>query len=98
MTTPIDTAAIRARYEAACLAIGREDPSLTITDSHADVEHLLAVNADLVATLEKARFAMTTAMATTEQPLLRGRMNTECAEALGMIRSALSRITASGDA
>jgi hypothetical protein len=48
-------AAIQARYAAACAAIGKEDPSLTITDSHEDIPHLLTVNRDLLTALQKIR-------------------------------------------
>jgi hypothetical protein len=35
------SADVLARYQAACEAIGREDPSLTITDSHKDIPLLV---------------------------------------------------------
>lgn len=44
--------AIRARYNAACKAIGKEDPSLTITDSHADIDTLLTQRSELLAALK----------------------------------------------
>lgn len=49
------TDAVMARYAAACQAIGREDPSLAITDSHADVEKLLAQREELVKALTEAQ-------------------------------------------
>jgi hypothetical protein len=37
---------VEARYREACKAIGKEDPSLTITDSHSDIPTLVKVIRD----------------------------------------------------
>lgn len=47
----MDNTTVIGRYRNACMAIGKEDPSLTITDSHKDIPLLVEQRDTLVAAL-----------------------------------------------